>query len=442
MIPSEGDKVMKKKKIFQDLLIGAGVFLTCVLAGFLLICMVYMLPSGRVSLHVQESGAILEQEKDYPQLIPSSPYMVLDNFTDCIMLLTSAYDGEESIADKAINNYRIYQKKATKQVSCKVCGILPEKDAQKISYARYWHGYMVVLKPLLLFLNINEIRQLNQFGILGCICLIGILLYMNRKMKYLIPFLLAVSFLNPGVIMNSLQNSTIFYVSSLAVIVLLACWKRTGFRQYAWLYFMITGMVTSYMDFLTYPVVALAFPLIFYYMLNEDSRFIVTLKRLVGYSVMWCIGYAGMWSSKWVLSSILTGKNYFTNAMESITIRSGNVVGEQTITLSDVYGMLITYLKDSKLWTCTLLFVVLCLVTLVLSSRRWKCWSVSLAFLIISLYPFVWGIGTKNHTYIHHMFTHRGWSVLIFGLSCAVLPMIERPFEVIRKKVFHLDKRK
>ena len=125
---------MKKKKIFQNLLIGAGVFLTCVLAGFLLICMVYMLPSGRVSLHVQESGAILEQEKDYPQLIPSSPYMVLDNFTDCIMLLTSAYDGEESIADKAINNYRIYQKKATKQVSWKVCGILPEKVAQKISY--------------------------------------------------------------------------------------------------------------------------------------------------------------------------------------------------------------------------------------------------------------------------------------------------------------------
>ena len=91
------------------------------MAGFLLICIVYMLPSERVSLHVRESGEILEQEKDYPQLIPSSPYTVLDNYTDCIMLLTAAYDGEECIPDKTVNNYRIYQKKATKQVSCKVC---------------------------------------------------------------------------------------------------------------------------------------------------------------------------------------------------------------------------------------------------------------------------------------------------------------------------------
>lgn len=298
------------------------------------------------------------------------------------------------------------------------------------------------MKPLLLFLNINEIRQLNQFAALGCICLISILLYITGKMKYFIPFLLAVSFLNPATIVNSLQNSTIFYVTCLAVIVLMACWKRTGFRRYVWLYFMITGMVTSYMDFLTYPVVALAFPLIFYYILNEDSRFVLTLKHLLGYSVMWCIGYAGMWSSKWILSCLLTGENYLTNAVESITIRSGNVVGEQTITLSDVYGMLISYLKDSKLWTCTLLFAVLCLVMLMISSRAWKHWSVSIAFLMIYIYPFIWGIGTKNHTYIHHMFTHRGWSVLIFGLSCAVLPLIDRPFETIRKKGFLLRKRK
>ena len=80
-------------------------FLLMVLGGFLLICAVYVLPTERVCLHVRESGETLEQEGDYYQLLQGDESTKLDNYTDAIMLLSAAYDGEEDIIEKAANSY-------------------------------------------------------------------------------------------------------------------------------------------------------------------------------------------------------------------------------------------------------------------------------------------------------------------------------------------------
>ena len=68
-----------------------GIFLLTVLLGFGLICAVYSLPGNELrALHVRESGDFLAEQGDYWQLIPGKTQTTLDNFTDCIMLLTSA----------------------------------------------------------------------------------------------------------------------------------------------------------------------------------------------------------------------------------------------------------------------------------------------------------------------------------------------------------------
>ena len=82
------------------------------------------------------------------------------------MLLVAAYDGAENPVNKTINNWNINKTDATKQESLMLCGQLPEEEQSKGEYSRYWFGLIVILRPLLLFLSLNEIRSLNLFFIL------------------------------------------------------------------------------------------------------------------------------------------------------------------------------------------------------------------------------------------------------------------------------------
>ena len=412
------------KKNFQRVLQAICVLTAGVIIGFTLICVMYALPTDRVSAHVQESGNELVAEGDYWVMMPQKDNTILDNFTDCIMLLSSAYSGDEGIIEKAAINYRTYQTGMTKEESCQVCGTVPEDQQNVVSYPRYWHGYMVVLKPLLIFLNLGQIRDVNMFVVLSFMVITCILLHRQKKVRYIIPYLLTCCFINPFTVSNSLQNSTVFHVTSIAVIVMLIFYEKKKFSDQLWMYFMIVGMMTSYVDFLTYPVVSMALPLMFYLIVCKESSLKRNLISVVTYSATWGVGYVGMWASKWILSSVLMGKNYITEAVESIMIRSGNVVGEKNITLLDVFIKLSRYLAKSSFMYLAMIFIFACAILLVITRRKWNKTSKSLMFLIISVYPYIWFTLTKNHSYIHTIFTYRDMSILLMGISCALLPMI------------------
>lgn len=259
----------------------------------------------------------------------------------------------------------------------------------------------------------------------------GILLNYRKKTRYIFPYLLFICFMNPGTIASSLQNSNVFHTSSTGIILLLLLCDKKKFNDHIWLLFMIYGMITSYLDLLTYPIVCLGALLIFWLILFADGDFTESRKavsifgHVVFYSGMWVLGYIGMWSAKWVLASLITGQNHIQDARSNFYIRSGNVVLGETITLNDLYQKLWYYMSMSRIWTITLVFVLLCAIILCFCHKRWHEWSLTVAFLVIALYPVLWGVCTLNHTYIHDaVFTHRNWGLTIFGLSCCLLPLI------------------
>lgn len=432
----KGTDIRGKLPVFmKKILLTIGVYLSVVLLGAILILFVYALPTGRVNIHVRESGAYLQPEGEYWRMLPNSPFTKLDNVTDSTMLLIAVYDGQESLLQKAANNYWITLSGVTKPESCMLLESAEDIGYARQQYARYWHGYLVVLKPLLMFLNIDEIRQLNWLFVMGYTVTIGILLYHRKKMRYLFPFLLCICFMNPGTIASSLQNSTAFHTASIAVIVLLLMYDRQIFRKYLWLLFMLVGMATSYVDFLTYPILTLGFPLIGWCILctGGDTDGIRKAGKTFGnmtlYSCMWSLGYIGMWAAKWVLASLITGQRYIAEALNSISIRTGSMAFGEEVTLRDLYARMGYYLSASRIWTLTLVFVALSALVLCFSRKRWSDWSLSIVFLLIAAFPVLWGVLIQNHTYIHDLFTHRGWGVTILGLSCSLLPLIENSNE-------------
>lgn len=61
--------------------------------------------------------------------------------------------------------------------------MLKEKDIDSYEYTRYWHGYLIILRPLLLIFNIEGIRYLFSFIIIVSTIIMLILLYKNLILK-------------------------------------------------------------------------------------------------------------------------------------------------------------------------------------------------------------------------------------------------------------------
>lgn len=416
-----------KNNVWKKICIGAAAFLSIVLIGFLLLCFICSMPTGRVQANVRISAQSMQEDGLYHQMVSGKETTKLDNFTDALMMLTASYGGDEAVIDKVVNNYENRLEEGDLIESCKVSGLETENGVtRRHAYARYWHGYVVVLKPLLAFFDLNEIRDLNLFVVLGFICATAVLLYIREKGRFAVPYLLAVCFINPMVVSASLQFSTIFHTMSVALLVMLVLWNKKWFREYIWLYFMLVGMLTSYIDLLTYPVVALAFPVILYIILSEPTRLMTGIRQLILNSALWCVGYVGMWASKWAVSSVLMQKNYFTKAIDTVKLRSGDTAFEQELTAGQVLDSMFGFLGDSSFSYLLILLILAAVVLIVRKGIKKSSLVSSLLLLAVAFYPAVWYVGTKNHSAIHGFYTYRGVSAVLFALPSALL-MLAKP---------------
>lgn len=77
------------KRLKRFLHIPVAIAVSC-LVGYLLLVMVYCIPTENMEKHVKESVPIFLKEGDYPKITGSTTSQ-LDNFTDALMLLTASY---------------------------------------------------------------------------------------------------------------------------------------------------------------------------------------------------------------------------------------------------------------------------------------------------------------------------------------------------------------
>ena len=116
-------------------------------------------------------------------------------------------------------------------------------------------------------------------------------------------FCLAVMELFPMTIPCSMQFSSCFYISTFALIGLLWKYEKLEEKNAIPIYFCGIGMLTSYMDFLTYPVVTFGLPMIIVVVLAQEG-ILEKLKKIIVCGISWCVGYAGMWGGKWLIGDL------------------------------------------------------------------------------------------------------------------------------------------
>ena len=196
----------------KDLLI----LLASVITGVVLLLLVYQIPKEPIMNNVMESQDIFVREGIYPMALPIS-FSQMDNYTDALILLESSYEGTESLSGKALLNYH-YEKIEDGNNVNPFYTIIDDQFGKTtegflaLIYPRYWHGYLIIMKPLLFFFNLHQIRWINLFLQSALTVYLLYLLYHSVRRMF-IPYLISYGMLLPTVISQSLQMSDIYYIA-------------------------------------------------------------------------------------------------------------------------------------------------------------------------------------------------------------------------------------
>lgn len=114
----------------------AKVYAILIVTFFLAMTLVYCIPTSWIQGNVEKSLAVMETEGERPMYAFYRHSAIVDNHTDMLMY------------ESLIQN-RDYYNAIQASVSIN-------------QYPRYWHGYQVILRPLTVIFQVQELRYLGM----------------------------------------------------------------------------------------------------------------------------------------------------------------------------------------------------------------------------------------------------------------------------------------
>ena len=252
-------------EVLYKIVKGFILILVSSIVGMGLIMISYTIPVDKIKQNVERGSEVMLNQG--PAYIYAGEYTeaVLDNNTDALILAKAAYKSD-SIIESAVYVPSLYFDEDDGPFYSLYSYFHNDPDWTVGYYPRYWHGYVVLLKPFFYFLDFADFRILNQGVQLFLLMAVVYLLISRKKGEYLLAFIPMMVFWNPATIGISLQYAPCFYISMIGTIFAFFLKKDN-----LWKLFLFLGILTAYFDFLTYPLVTLAVPLVTFLIINEDS---------------------------------------------------------------------------------------------------------------------------------------------------------------------------
>ena len=408
-----------KKTILKN----AIILVTLPVAGLFLMLIAHLLPVDKMKSNVASSADTITKEFEDSLVIDGYNATLTGNFTDSLMLEFAIYDSPHSVIEQIMHMYIGESNNADEWwPGVSLVDYLNGKEQKEVEYSRYWHGYLVILKPLLMFLSFNSVRLLNSVLQLSLLAICLIALSNKGYSKIAISLAVSMPFMFFFSSFASLSLSICIYLLLLEMLLIAFFFEK--FKKYEGFitFFILFGSATAFFDFLTYPVVTLAIPMCAFLAFNEEDKLKNNLLIIFKYSLSWGIGYLFMWASKWIIATIFTKNNTITDALNTVSLRTSDAPDS---------GRIKSYFECLKLnlspfanraFACAfVLILIYIVVNLIVQYKNKKQISFERAIpvLVIALIPFAWWFVCLNHSSEHWMFTCRNFSIFVFAVMCA-----------------------
>ena len=412
-------------KIITAILRRIAVFAAVLLALWAALVAAAAIPNERIYDNMYESALFFKDHAPYVN--ESQLRLVQDNYADVILLnvtwnmgsnpfvstLNSAYyDGDDGTTDNG-ENWGFY---------CTLAGTPPNKD-----YSRYWHGMAALIRPFMLFTDIDGIKLIGTITAFVLLAVNTALLIIKRQYfaaGALVAALMCVHVWNIGISLEY-QPAVLVTLALLPLYILFE--KNDGALS---ILAVISGVMIAFFDFLTCETLTILIPLIIVFIMRkQDNRlpgfrgcFMLTMKC----GTAWFLSYSGAYIVKWSAASLVTGENKFAAALTSVEER---LIGEAE-ELAPVAQFFLAPLAnistlfggyDRVSWGNIAVGLIISAVVLgsvfylFRSSEKYDR-SFSLMMLILGALPFVRFFVLNNHSYLHEFFTYRALASTILAL--------------------------
>lgn len=402
-------------------------FILMIVVFCVLLTITSLIPREALTKKVKESSTILCNQGNSLIIFIDGRPTKFDNYTDSLMINTAYSIDNTTPFYSSMVARKNYIKGKTEVVYPDTTGELKSSSKYKalnqvgdlrdtvnndtvesFEYSRYWHGYLIFLRPLLVLFNISQIRAILTviYVILAAILLYKI--YKKINLGTAIIFLCGLMICDYFYLGITLQGTPVFLITMISSILILSeKIKDKG------IFFLIIGGLTNFFDFLTVPILTLGIPLLVYSLIQNKNK--CNIKKLFlelfKYCVMWTIGYGGVWITKWLLLDLFYNKDIIQTVLEQFKYRSSNKITQKELLNSIKFA-----LKPISIsFVITLVLLIIKLIKYKKSNNlkdvKFDFKEISV-YLSIGLLAVLWILLLKQHFVQHIFFTYRNMTLI------------------------------
>ncbi|MDO4572612.1 MAG: hypothetical protein Q4C13_04520, partial [Clostridia bacterium] len=193
------------------------LLLACWLLGTALLCAVYLLPVERMRANAREDAEVILADAAYPAQYELA---ALGPATDSYMLGIAVYEGTEGLLREALAT-RWADYEGVPVAEDLLLSLNDAEGAEPVAYTHYWHGYLLLLKPLLLLFNYWDIRMINLMAQIALMVLLSVLLVKKGRAWLLLPYVVSLIAVCPPTNAYCLAFSVMFYIYHAAMLYIL-----------------------------------------------------------------------------------------------------------------------------------------------------------------------------------------------------------------------------
>ena len=374
------------------------VYVGLILAFFVSMALVFCIPDSWIQDNVNSSIEIMDGEGSYPMYFFYRHNSIMDVHTEGVM-----YNG-----------------------------LIPNRDYNPIQasvsinqYPRYWHGYMLYLRPLSVLFQITEIRYLGMLAFQILLFWSAWMIAKKTRPAYAVLYVLSIATGNAALSSVCLQFLSTFLVLFVSIGVLMSGYEKLRTKELGFfLFFFVVGMMENFFDFLTYPIITLGIPLILLLWMrvrDEKADLKDNLLFTIWSSISWGVGYALTWIAKWGITTVVLGVRYFIRNLSVIEYRLNGSEEEPLDRIGTLQKNLKAWLniRDNGMISWSKVVIVIAVIALILliwkKAKDMKTILAYLPMLLVAAYPYIWYLVMSNHSQIHYWYTYRNQVLTLFA---------------------------
>lgn len=385
------------------------------------------IPRSAIEENVKKSADYYSNKYMFQQTIRGENSTVVHNYADLVWLNIAWFQDSGTPFTSALNATFYEGEDLYKNES--LIKAVYENAAPDKSYSRYWHGALVLVKPLLMLTDITGIRKINAVACALLAIAQGVMLARKKLYAPLTGYVASLVLCFAYIVPLCMEYMPAFVIMHIAGIIVLICGEKVN-RNTLYVFFASVGAIICFFDFLTNEILTLFVPLIFLFCIKDKNKPTDKLCPMVceaaAYCMMWFVGYAVTWATKWLLCLVVLGKGAFTEAIFDGAYRmAGAVPGlEQNrligATVKNINRMLpFNFLKnEADVWLAAFAtaFILFCVFFLYRKENVPK--TVWILFLIACA-PYARYMLLSNHSCLHPFFTFRTQMITVIAAFAA-----------------------